>query len=400
MPGSTVPSQGHRSPMLAAICILAGFGSGLSDDVVPIPIKAKDAGPLFQIQRGVEWGYMNRKGKVVIRPRFENEGDFFEGLAKVRVSGNWGFIDEKGRLAIAPVFQGTGDFHEGLAPVQVGRRWGFIDHAGKVVISPQFQGAGSFSDGLALFEVWETIRCGGTGELYTRDNAPMYALRLHNKTPSFSGACFSGNASYGFVDHRGIAIAATLPNASDFSEGLAAVRSERPAGLHVGYIDQRGKTAIEPRFDDAHSFAEGLAAVEVGFRVEGGRKTGGKWGYIAHDGTFAIAPQFEDARPFSDGLAEVSSASGKWGYIDKHGAFVIAPRYEETTQFSEGLALVQNDEGESWYIDKAGRDALRLPNSLWPRWPFSDGLTVVRVVGQQEQRYVDRRGGVVADYGP
>jgi hypothetical protein len=386
---------------LAAICVLAGFVSGLSTDVVRIPIKADGAGPLFQIRRGVEWGYMNRKGRVVIRPRFQNEGDFFEGLAKVEVGGNWGYIDEKGRYAITPVFQDAGDFHEGLAPVQVNRTWGFVDRAGKVVISPQFQGAGRFSGGLARIELWDRVDCGGGGsaaEFYTKDNAPLYAYQLGGINAHT--ACAPRGAGFGYIDQRGrVVIPPSFPVAQDFSEGAALVGFAWSfAGF--GFIDTTGKEISPARFGSASSFSEGLAAVETLPDTSGGGNERGRWGYIAHDGTYAIKPQFADAHPFSKGLAEASTGPGKWGYIDKRGTFVIDPRYEETTQFSDGLALVLNDEGESWYIDKAGRIALRLPPSLSPSWPFSDGLTVARVVGEQEQRYVDHRGRIIADYGP
>jgi len=270
-----------------------------------------------------------------------------------------------------------------------------------VVISPQFEGAGSFSGGLARIELWDRVDCGGgrlPAELYTNDNAPMYAYQLGGINAHT--ACAAQAPRFGYIDPRGrLAIAPSFPEAEDFSEGAALVGFGRPVpGL--GFIDTAGKEISPMRFGFASSFSEGLAAVETQPGTSDSKNERGKWGYIAHDGTFAIAPQFEDARPFSEGLAEASTESGKWGYIDKQGVFVIRPNYEETTRFSEGLALVccEGDQVEGWYIDKAGRDALRLPPSLWPRLPFSDGLTVVGSPIGGEQKYVDRRGKVIADY--
>ena len=117
MRGQTIlVRRGCPSLMLAVICALVGSGSGISSDVVRIPTKAKGAGPLFQIVRGVEWGYINRKGRVVIRPQFQNEGDFFEGLARVQVSGNWGFIDERGHYPMRESVQTVAGYKTGSSP--------------------------------------------------------------------------------------------------------------------------------------------------------------------------------------------------------------------------------------------------------------------------------------------
>ena len=62
--------------------------------------------------------------------------------------------------------------------------------------------------------------------------------------------------------------------------------------------------AIEPQFDDAEVFGEGLARV----------KAGGVWGYIDETGAYVIQPVYEEAQGFSDGMAAVKY-NGKWGYI-------------------------------------------------------------------------------------
>lgn len=53
-----------------------------------------------------------------------------------------------------------------------------------------------------------------------------------------------------------------------------------------------------------------------------------------------IAPKYEDARSFSEDLAAVKYG-GKWGYIDKSGKVVIDFQYDEAYSFSEGKALVE-----------------------------------------------------------
>jgi hypothetical protein len=400
--GRALSGQGGRSYARFSLPFVAIIGSlvcvGLSArDVIRVPSKSKGAGPLFQIHYGDAWGFMDRTGKTVIRPRFDDEGDFFEGRAKVLKNGIWGYVNEAGAVVIHYQFIHAGDFKQGLAPVQLGRKWGYIDLNGKLVVVPQFQAAGEFSNGLAQFEVWNTISCdlsASESASYTKDSAPLYAFRLHDARPLDFGECFSRDARFGFVDRSGsIVIPPTFLDASDFSEGLAAVRPESIQGKY-GYIDKTGRTAIQPRFDQALPFSEGLAAVEMYVHAEQG-KAPGTWGFIHQDGSFAIDPTFNTVKSFSEGLAEASTDGRSWGYIDNTGRFVIPAKFSSTMAFSEGLALVSLEENdEAYYIDKRGNKALTL--DLTAMWSFSDGLTVAGFRG--EQKYVDKTGRVVAPY--
>lgn len=380
---------------VGATALAAAFGCCASE-VVRIPIKKKGAGPLFQIHYGKKWGYINRNGKAAITPQFDDERDFFSGLAAVRQNRKWGYINERGEVAIPYQFDDAGDFQEGLAPVRLDRRWGFIDATGKPVIRPQFEAVAVFSGGLARFEAWDTISCdslspGQRATVYSKDDAPPLAFRLHDPAALGIAGCFPQGLRYGFVDKSGnVVIEPRLVDADDFSEGLAAVRTEDSQAKY-GYIDQGGKMVIQPRFVQAYAFSEGLAAVEV----PDGAESRGRWGFIGRTGRLEIPMQFGDAQSFSEGLAAVQFPDGLWGYVDKRGAVTIAPRYSRGNPFSEGLASVwPEDEIGGYYIDKTGRKALVI--KLWPQWSFSDGLTVA---GQpSEQKYVNRKGEVVAPY--
>ena len=64
-------------------------------------------------------GFIDKSGKVVIEPQFDDVGAFIEGLAWVKKDGKWGFIDKSGKVVIEPQFDGAGDFSEGLAWVVI-----------------------------------------------------------------------------------------------------------------------------------------------------------------------------------------------------------------------------------------------------------------------------------------
>ena len=114
----------------------------------------------------------------------------------------------------------------------------------------------------------------------------------------------------------------TYEHAGSFSEGLAAAELETSHGLLYGYIDQTGKVVIQPRFQSAGEFHEGLAVVND---WESNQPM--TCGYIDKSGALVIGMRFNAAMEFSGGLAAAHPLDAGWGYIDKTGAFVIQPKY-------------------------------------------------------------------------
>ena len=269
-------------------------------------------------------GYINSSGEMVIAPRFVGACRFSEGLAAVLIIDDekswsrWGFIDKTGRVRIQPRFEFSVAtehvFSEGLAAVEiVGGKWGYVNRAGRLVIRPQFALAGDFSEGLA----WVSL---------SDDNA-MYG-------------------KYGYIDKTGrFVIRPVYDGAENFSGGLAAVSIGERGEQKLGYVDRTGRMVIKPQFDDtwpcagkseyafypAGNFSEGLAAVNLD----------GRWGYIDRTGEIIIKPQFECALRFAEGLAAVGvrrQGQIKFGYIDKSGKMLIDPQFDYAQDFSGGLA--------------------------------------------------------------
>lgn len=239
------------------------------------------------------FGFIDKTGKIAIKPLFLSAGEFSEGLAWAETTEGIGFIRKDGAFAVRAQYDGAGSFHGGLAAVRVGEKWGYIDKTGQVVIKTRFDKTGGFSEGLAGFGIANPGEKKGTDLLDS--------MRWdHN----FPGKC-------GYIDSTGkILIDAQFGEAGVFSEGLAAVRIEKL----WGYIDKTGKVIIDPQFVLAEPFSEGLATVEKG----------GKWGYIDKTGRMQINPQFDKANDFVDGLAMVWLGE-KMGYILPTGKFFWGP---------------------------------------------------------------------------
>lgn len=292
-----------------------------------------------------------------------------------------------------------GNPQSALFPVQQDGKWGFIDQTGQIVIKPQFDGifhvqtgkeliVGQFNrkarlpKGLAIVRVddeYEFNCIDRTGKIVTNtDFAPALQQPFYEGLAMVRVRDSRGHNKFGFIDKTGkTVIEPQFDGAESFSEGLAVVR----VGKKSGYIDKTGKIVIEPQFDGASSFSEGLAGIVV--RDEESEE---KWGFIDKTGKIVINPQFDMVYWFSEGLALVK-AGDKHGYIDRTGKYVIKPQFEDADCFSEGLAWIKT--GDKYgYIDRTGKIVIK---PKFDRvWEFHDGLAMVEV--GDKYGYIDRTG--------
>lgn len=278
------------------------------------------------------WGYIDKEGKVTIEPSFEAAGSFNGGLAPAQDSQSklWGFIDKTGKFVVKPAFAALSPLSDGLACAKEDSKYGYVDKEGRWQINPQFDVACSFSDGKALVSNYAS----GIISYSSRGN-------VH----------YASGASWRYIDTKGQEVLPYQVNdCGDFKDGVAPVAiganngSNRPD--RWGFISDKGKFVIAPKFANAQIAGEKTIAVQMGKWLNLGKGVQifqpGKWGYISTSGKTIIKPQFDAADPFSEGLAAVK-LNGKWGYIDKTGDLKIEPKFNANLEFKDGLAPVQID---------------------------------------------------------
>jgi hypothetical protein len=99
----------------------------------------KESG-LARVKLGDKWCYTNKTGAITYMDDTKVWGDFSEGLCDGEKNDKKGFYDKTGKWVIEPQFEGTRDFKNGYAAAKKGDKWGVIDKTGKWVIEPKFEG--------------------------------------------------------------------------------------------------------------------------------------------------------------------------------------------------------------------------------------------------------------------
>lgn len=215
------------------------------------------------------------------------------------------------------------------------------------------------------------------------------------------------NGKAGYIDRTGkIVLEPKFDGASYFSEGLARVSFGRDTiiteGFNQGFIDENGKVVIEPKWDAVSHFSEGLACVKIGGDVVKPvgmsiTKNRGRYAFIDKTGKEVIKLNDASCRSFSEGLAsfEKHGIYGE-GFIDKTGKVMIPPNgMGGQSDFSDGLKFVIRNEGKLGYIDRTGALVLDLPFGKMD--DFCRGLALVCESYDFGAKcgYIDKTGKVI-----
>jgi len=300
----------------------------------------QDAGSAHQgvvpLRQGAQWGLMGRDGQWVWAPQFQAVGDAGAGRFAVRKAGKWGLVDISGHQVAGFEFDAIGT-PSTVTPMLWQGRW--------YAVGP---------DGVPQDEVlpFDTlIGNDGTCLAGTTGGVPVAVDRRVDPTATqVPGVTTMATPSEGYIavkagDKAGHVDCvygtftggdAPFDQARRYAQGLAAVRT----GDDWNYVEPYSNSPIfAGDFAAARDFAEGLAPVEDA--------ASGLLGYIDRTGDYVIAPQFDQAYSFSDGIAGVQ-VGDKRGLLLPDGSFAARPQFDDFWRHDGGVVPVRV--GDLWGI--------------------------------------------------
>jgi hypothetical protein len=374
-------------------------------DTVYSYIEMSYGSPLdtFTVKRDGKYGYVNQGGKVVVPAQFESIKKVgHPGLRSVYSSySTYGYLPsicglydlQKDTLITGMKYNEIGEFSEGMAGFSVDGVVGYLDEEGQERIPPMYEFVWQWKHGYGL------VLLDGKMLLIDKENRAVsssydliFQLQQHGYMVNNGGTWDKENGtqggSYGLVDRYGKQLTPIkYEYLEEFTNGVARLS----LGDTLGLLDTTGKEILLPDIRFIDMFLEGLAMVNRGGIWDNkGQLTGGKWGFINNMGEMVIPARFDRCSPFSEGFAPVIDGD-KLGFIDMKGELIIAlDSIQEVGFFSEGYCMVMKDELYG-YIDNTGK--LVIPMKYQSASAFSDGLAIVKE--NDTQMLIDKKGKII-----
>lgn len=278
---------------------------------------------LAKVVKDGKYGYINKKGELVIPFIYQYADKFINNQARVMPLGTdeYIYIDTKGNKKASP----SGLFLDSKY-VDGKNLWGFVDPQGRTVVRHKFEEAKDFSEGLARVKLnglyFFINNLEGVRTEHYSDAAEYVSdgfIRYKPKASSINGY----SPKWGFLSRSSnySSIPPKYSEAGDFSEGLAYVGEY--SSLWFGFIDKNDNKVFETKYTVSPGalFKDGLIPVSDSSR---------KYAYMNRSGKLITPFKFDYAENFSEGLAVVSIGD-KWGYIDKQGNTTFNPPASSST---------------------------------------------------------------------
>lgn len=253
--------------------------------------------------------------------------------------GVCGYYDINGNQILKPQYLQAGAFGREYAAVQdeTGEYY-FIDAQGNrkmnVPKDIEITKLGFFAD--------ERYYVGEKDKMYYADAQANLVLGPYEDATTFNGqrAAVKEGGKWYLIDLNGNKLSdGYLEFATDVKD-MVYRNNVIFAKTEKGYIcmDGQGTRIGNDYYEEAKCFLDTTYTAV---------KQNGKWGFIDNTGKFVIEPQYEDAKPFQNGMAAVKK-DGLWGYININGKMAIEPVFYDANCMNEnGCAYVKSEE-DKW----------------------------------------------------
>lgn len=224
------------------------------------------------------YGYLNKRGKVVIPITYETASDFVQGKAIVKTKeSSFQLIDLTGKVLHSYPYAYVGNYGQGLLAFKRSNdgKLGYMDEQGKIVIEPKFSNAESFIDGRAIVSLSENNR-DRYGVIDRTEHfviKPNYNQILYLDEGRFAigkekDPQLPCRSIYALADSDGHILTGFIFNTIEkYQDGLASVSDDQ----HTFFIDKSGKRAEHfPMVNGSGTlnFEKTLIKSEVDYRLQ------------------------------------------------------------------------------------------------------------------------------------
>lgn len=306
--------------------VICGFSKGLS---------------LLRVDDNGKQGLVDSNGETIIEPEFDLITNFSYGYASIKKNGKWGFINTQG-IIVEPQYDSI-CFNMNIAKIEKNGKWGWamLDTTLSIIEPNYYQ----IEYNTGVFKVKESK---GEGYCIINPEGERLTDGEYDAISLYDGYAITMKNNlwgYFFYDTRE-EIPPKFSVAGSFFNGIALVKMKSDNNqTQCTFINTKCEMIRNQWFKNAHSFQNGLAAVE----------TDKGWGYIDENGEMAIQPRFAEANSFVSKTVAIVKDYGtkKQHVINRKGNYVFQDGYETIKTRYDGTFAVKDD---LWgRVDSTGR---------------------------------------------
>lgn len=396
---------------------------------------------LYKVRKDHKWGVMNDMGKEVYPVKYDAIDIFAPGVYRLATDGKhkdgvtfdekYGFGDSAGKILLKPEYEEIGQFHNGVAYVKKGDKYGFINTKIEFVVPCKFAAVGSYNDeGFVWVNEGGKFKkeapgkiAGGKFGIYDLQGKVIMPVKYKNMGWCAPGNFMPGkealdkmdwalkNATLESGSHHFMAFFALDPTRfSKISDDAAGfwmsnngfpsilVQSVEPRTVDTsknGLVSLSGEVLVQPgKYQKVWFPTDGMAMVKT------------KTGFCTMNfldlstGKLLLKENFHDGWAFNNRYAIVIRPDSpvKKGpkavkrylhtIIDKRGK-TVSDEYNQIFACKNGVHVVRGDEGYG-LIDYKGNEILQADNNIL--LPPSEGLLLRRIGKDNKFGYVDVTG--------
>lgn len=397
------------SCLVLSICSSAAGAEAASKYEVDYVGDLSEGLAVFGLWRG-EWdyGYIDNKAKVILKPQFQEAGDFKCGAAAVGVQSSgkpikYGYINKDGSYLIKLRFDEAREFHKipgtdtevaivGIGEEKDTRKYGFIKKDGTYLVEPQFDHVTEYSN--------SNSSAGGFTNVYNIvDGKELYGIlnprgklvidtkysyvSIHEFDVASGYILINNNYLFGFYDiKRDKLFDPVYSSVVYLNDGLKltkAIDNREKSGYYLN-----NGTMIEPKYDALSHWDSQAVLCKTQLNY--------KYGLLGKDGTEILEPIYDEIRDL--GTWQYAEMDGKTILITKDGGIVNDMRFDTVGHLSYFNLLKVKVNGKTGLLNLGNYEYLVEP--IYDEiYSIEDGFMEVKLNGKEG--VLDRRGRVILE---
>ena len=319
------------------------YAVGLYNDGVAMVTEYKD-NQLF-------YGLIDSLGNTILPSEYDGITYFSEDLAVVKSAGKSGYANKKGKFIIYPKYDFGYVFKEGIAKVIVEGKVGFINKKGEYIIYPKYDKTDNIADITGFIGGFTIIKSNGKYSIINKTGAIIKTLDF-DSVVDFTKDKYkvSKNKKYGLINASGNIVLETkynsLKSLDKDGKFIAFSNSENKYGV----MDKSLKEIIPAKYSNNVFYGDGIITTYD--------NADNKTLLFDSKGKLLAKSDYKLKGGFSNELCLVETQDSIYqGYINKKAEIIIPLKYSKATDYKDGLAFVMEtkaDEVIVGYIDTKG----------------------------------------------